>query len=97
VHHAVPRDDPRRVLEKDRIGQGTRREERATRAEHHRNKVDDDPVDEAEPQCLTSDLATGHIDEPVAGVLPGGTDGRLDAVDERERRRRPMTPVATSA
>jgi hypothetical protein len=93
VRHAISPDDLRRVLEKDRIGQGTCREERATRAEHHGNKIDDDLVDEAEPQCLTSDLATGDIDDPVAGVLPSGTDGRLDAVDERERRCVGVLPV----
>jgi hypothetical protein len=93
VCHAVRRDDLRGVVEKDRIGQGTGGEERSTRAEHHGNKIDDDLVDEAEPQCLTSDLATGYIDDPVAGVLPGGTDGLHDAVDERERRGVGVLPV----
>ncbi|MPZ82994.1 MAG: hypothetical protein GEV28_22410 [Actinophytocola sp.] len=37
------------------------------------DEVDDDLVDEAEPQCLPTDLATGHVDEGerrCASVLP---------------------------
>jgi len=93
MRHPVPRNDLSRVVEKYRVGQRTGREERTARAEHHGNKIDDDLVDEAEPQCLTSDLATRHVDDPVAGVLLGGPDGRLDAVDERERCRAGMLPA----
>jgi hypothetical protein len=56
------------------------------RAEHHGHEIDDDLVDEAESQCPAPDLAGGDIDDPVAGEVLGGADGRLDAVDERERR-----------
>ena len=76
VRHAVSLDDPRRVLEKDRIGQGTRREERTAGAEDRRDLVDGHLVDQPELERLASDLAAGHFDDPVAGVTPGGRPPR---------------------
>ena len=86
MRHTVPADDLRRVVEPNRADERARRKERATRAEHHGDEIDDDLVDEAQPQCLAADLTSCHIDDPVTRVVLSGADGRLDVVDERERR-----------
>lgn len=92
-----PLDDLRRVVEQDRSVQRARREERAARSEQYGDQIDDDLIDEAEPQCLASDLAPGHVDDPVAraGVVLGGT-GLPFQPFVRSNSRQPMTTQATS-
>ena len=58
-----------------------------------RDKIDDYLIDEAEPQCLTADLAARHVDDAVTGVLLGSSDGRFDAVDEGEWRGAGILPA----
>jgi hypothetical protein len=77
MRHAISQDDLRRVVEKNWAGQKACREERMTRAEHHRNKIDHDLVHEAESQRLSSDLAARHVDDSVAGILLRGAESLL--------------------
>ena len=81
----VASHDRGRVLQQQRLGQVAGGEERAARAEDHRDLVDDDLVDKPELERLAADLTGAHVDVPLAGELLGRGDGLLDAVDEGER------------
>jgi hypothetical protein len=93
VSDPVASHDRGRILQLQRLRQGTSGEERPPRAEDHRDLVDDHLVDEPELERLASDLTRRHVNIPVAGKLLGSRDGLLNVIDESERCGAGILPV----